>query len=172
MDKASFWAIIDEARAVSERPDEIAEAIGQRLSGLSADEVRAFDGWLWEYLRALHRRDLWAAAYTIMGGCSEEGFVVFCAWLLTRGESVLHEVVREPDVLADHEWEGSPQCEWLLNVTPTVYAQLTDGEDLPIERLPLEIPEARQWPRDRLRGSEWPEDVLESRFPRLFARFW
>lgn len=171
MDKSAFWTLINEARSTSDRPDEIAEVIARRLAEASPEAVRAFDGWLWEYLRAMHRRDLWGAAYTIMGGCSEEGFVLFCAWLLTHGESMVHEVVREPDVLADLQWDGAPQSAWLLTVAPTVYGQLT-GEELPETRPDVQIPELRSWPRDRLRNYDWPEDLLEAQYPRLFERFW
>ena len=56
------------------------------LSGLMADS---------------YRTPLWAAAYVINGGCSDDGFDYFRGWLIVQGRQVFERAVADPDALAD-----------------------------------------------------------------------
>jgi hypothetical protein len=44
---------------------------------------------------------LWAAAYVINGGCSNDGFEYFRGWLIVQGREVFEHVVADPGTLAD-----------------------------------------------------------------------
>lgn len=44
---------------------------------------------------------LWAAAYIIEGGCSDDGFMDFRYGLISRGRSVFERALADPDSLAD-----------------------------------------------------------------------
>jgi hypothetical protein len=48
-----------------------------------------------------HRQLLWAAAYLINGGCSDDGFDYFRGWLVTRGRRVWARAIADPDSLVD-----------------------------------------------------------------------
>jgi hypothetical protein len=48
-----------------------------------------------------YRNLLWAAAYLINGGCSDDGFESFRCWLIVQGRTVFERSVADPDTLAD-----------------------------------------------------------------------
>ena len=48
-----------------------------------------------------YRTRLWAAAYVINGGCSDDGFDYFRGWLIVQGRHVFEQAVVNPDALAD-----------------------------------------------------------------------
>jgi Protein of unknown function (DUF4240) len=51
---------------------------------------------------ALYRYDLWAVAYLIGGGCSDDGFIDFRAGLIAQGREWYQKAAASPDSLADH----------------------------------------------------------------------
>ena len=51
---------------------------------------------------ALYRNDLWAAAYLIGGGFSDDGFIDFRAGLIAQGRDWYNKAAAAPDSLADH----------------------------------------------------------------------
>jgi hypothetical protein len=47
------------------------------------------------------RSSLWAAAYVINGGCSDDGFDYFRAWLMLQGQGTFGQAVADLDSPAD-----------------------------------------------------------------------
>lgn len=64
---------------------------------LSADEVLAFDRFLQERIRDAFRADLWAVAYIMNGGCSDDGFDYFLGWLICRGKKHYEAALANPE---------------------------------------------------------------------------
>ena len=48
-----------------------------------------------------YRSSLWAAAYVINAGCSDDGFGYFRGWLMFQGRETFGQAVADPDSLAD-----------------------------------------------------------------------
>ncbi len=48
-----------------------------------------------------YRNSLWAAAYVINGGCSDDGFDYFRGWLMLQGREAFGQAVADPDSLSD-----------------------------------------------------------------------
>jgi hypothetical protein len=97
-----FWAVID--RATADRPaspDEVAKRAAADLATHDPEEIIAWGRHLDKVLAASGKEDLWAAAYLINGGCSDDGFDNFRGWLIAHGRDVVARAVREPDSLAD-----------------------------------------------------------------------
>lgn len=66
-----------------------------------------------------YRTGLWAAAYLMRGGCSDDGFDYFRGWLLAQGRAVWEGAVAAPDSLADlglDPDEDEIECEDFLSV--------------------------------------------------------
>jgi hypothetical protein len=151
MDEARFWAIIEAGgrRALADPKRQLA-AVSKRLGKLSPEEVREFHRLFNKKLADAYTWDLWGAAYLINGGCSDDGFHYFRAWLISRGRAVYEAAVANPDSLAgltdperdDYEFED------LWSVTQYVYKALT-GEEMP----PVEF----RWPA-KPRGRRWDFD--------------
>ena len=94
MDTEGVWRLVEQARGDTGGDD--AEAVAARMTALLAQrepaEIVAFVQPLWDLLIASYRADLWAAAYMINGGASDDGFDYFRGWLVsTAGSS---EIIR------------------------------------------------------------------------------
>jgi hypothetical protein len=97
MDSKQFWDLV----AISSRPtqDEQEQALRAQLERLEKDDIVAFDVRLWHLLGQANRVDLWAAAYLIRGGCSDDSFLYFRCWLISRGKKVFEAALANPDTL-------------------------------------------------------------------------
>jgi hypothetical protein len=149
MDATDFWNLIDDARARVGAPED-AEAVVERASALLAtrprDEILAAQQVFWDLMAASYRAPLWAAAYTINGGCSDDGFDYFRGWLIAQGREVFERVVADPDTLAElplvREAAAAGidlECEEMLGVAWDAYA-VTTGQSMPERSFTIDYP--------------------------------
>lgn len=99
MDIDEFWQVIEAART-STAPTH--KALADLLAARPAEEILAFQERFDVVHGAVDRWDLWAAAYLIGGGCSDDGFIDFRAGLITQGRAWYQRAALHPDDLADH----------------------------------------------------------------------
>jgi hypothetical protein len=167
-----FWAVID--RATADRPGspaEVAKRVTAELGERAPDEIVAWGRHLDKVLAASGKEDLWAAAYLINGGCSEEGFDNFRGWLIANGRDVVARAVREPDSLADLPAVQAAattgavfEAEEVLTAAEEAHQQAT-GAELPPRETPRTRPDpAMLWDFDN-------EEEMQKRLPRLSALF-
>ena len=78
----------------------LAEALVTLLAVRGEQSILAFDAAQNQVNKAAYRWDLWAAAYLINGGCSDDGFDYFRGWLLAQGRRIWEEALADPDSLA------------------------------------------------------------------------
>jgi Protein of unknown function (DUF4240) len=167
-----FWAVID--RATTDRPDspdEVAKRAAAQLATTEPEEIVAWHQHLGKVMAASGTEDLWAAAYLINGGCSEEGFDAFRGWLIAHGRSAVARAVADPDSLAElPEVRAAAstgavfEAEEVLSIGPAAYA-LATGAELPASPTPPSRPDPAQlWDFD-------DEDEMCRRLPRLSALF-
>lgn len=160
MDRNQFWTLVEAADATSE---EGCERLTGRLSTLSPEDIEGFARTLEELRAAAYRWDLWGAAYVANGGCSDDGFEYFRAWLVTQGRAVYEAASQDPDAIAAHVIPDDCECESLLYVAHEAYERRT-GRSLPAQEV-LEP--------DRPTGEPWNFDDAEEmrrRYPRLCRR--
>ncbi|MET9736299.1 DUF4240 domain-containing protein [Streptomyces sp. NPDC006458] len=104
MNKQEFWQLIATARDQARDPRE-SEAVAREAASLLADRpaeaIRAAQRVLRELLADSYTNPLWAAAYIINGGCSDDGFDYFRGWLIAQGREVFERAVTDPDSLAE-----------------------------------------------------------------------
>lgn len=97
-----FWQFIETAKArAGDDTEARVDALRAVLSGLGAAELQSFQNHYDGLIAASYRWDLWAAAYIINGGCSDDGFRYFRDWLISEGRSVFEKALKDPDSLAD-----------------------------------------------------------------------
>ncbi|MEU9475471.1 DUF4240 domain-containing protein [Streptomyces sp. NPDC048191] len=99
MDTEAFWRVLDAAKD-GDRPPSI--AIANHLSALPAGEILAFEYHFSRLRDAVYRWDVWAAAYLIGGGCSDDRFSDFTAGLVALGREWYEQIAALPDALAGH----------------------------------------------------------------------
>jgi len=121
INKQQFWQLIEAARSQASNPNDGEEVVHRATSLLAtypAWEIIAAQQALWDVMADSYTNPLWAAAYVINGGCSDDGFDYFRGWLIAQGHEVFERIVADPDTLAE---------------VPVVRASATDGSDLHCE---------------------------------------
>lgn len=163
MDESRFWNIIESGgRAARSDPERQLAAVREQLRGLSPAELVEFHSLFNRKMSEAYTWDLWGAAYLINGGCSDDGFAYFRAWLISRGRRVYSAALRDPDSLAavvdasrdDHEFED------LWGIAQEAYQDAT-GEAMPAIDF--------SWPAEPS-GERWDfddEEQLLRRLPKL-----
>src|SRR5262249_16894659 len=141
MDAAAFWNLIEATKRASENQcEQHAQLLQQQLVQLPPEEILSFDRLLSQFMNMAHSDHLWAAAYLINGGCSDDGFMDFRGWLIGGGETVFYAAMQNPDTLAE-VIAGLPpprdtyECEDLLYVALHAYEAKT-GQEMPLEEPP------------------------------------
>jgi uncharacterized protein DUF4240 len=167
-----FWAVID--RATADRPgspDEVAQRATADLATRDPEEIVAWGRHLDKVMAASGKEDLWAAAYLINGGCSEDGFDNFRGWLIANGREVVARAVREPDTLAELPAVRAAastgavfEAEEVLGIAAGAYQQATGDEMPPSEAPPGRPDPAMLWDFDN-------EEEMQKRLPRLSELF-
>lgn len=99
MDVDEFLGLVDAARR-DEGP--FAEALTTRLAALPAERILQFQECFDAVSTRVYRWDVWAAAYLIGGGCSDDSFTDFRAGLIALGREWFERVAQAPDSLAGH----------------------------------------------------------------------
>ncbi|WP_117209612.1 DUF4240 domain-containing protein [Allorhizocola rhizosphaerae] len=182
MQQDTFWQVVEASRdQVSDSlidVDNIAEAMVDRLVTLSPAEIVEFHHVLDGLLRESYRRDLWAAAYLINGGCSDDGFDYFRGWLIAQGHKVWQAALAEPDSLAAIvtvpfvEMFGAAEGESVLGVASAAYEQVTGdyhGFWDAVSSVEVTRPDAHD---SGPAGEDFDfddDDQMRVRLPRLFA---
>ncbi|WP_030383817.1 DUF4240 domain-containing protein [Streptomyces sp. NRRL S-241] len=172
MDKQTFWKLIETARADAE-PQGVASRAAQLLADNPEAEIAAAQQVLWDLLAESYRAPLWAAAYVINGGCSDDGFDYFRGWLLTQGQEAFESALADPDSLAAHPAVREAAAQGLelwdesaLSIAWTAYGAGT-GRELPADSFTISYPALDpSWDFDFDDSEE-----MAARLPRLSALF-
>lgn len=167
MNRAQFWSLIDRTRdEAGGDPQAHIEVLTAELSRLTDEDAIEFDFIFSEYHARAYDWRLWAAAYIIGGGCSDDGFADFRGWLISKGEQTFEAVLADPDTLAEIVSEADSDCqvEGFQYIGFTAWEAITgeDADDFPGR--------AVSQPREPS-GERWDEDDLDQLLPRLAARF-
>ena len=86
MDQAAFWQIIDAARGAGSCELLARERAVGPAPAVGSIETIAFNVLFDEALDALYTWDLWAVAYIVHGGCSDDAFEYFRSWVISQGQ--------------------------------------------------------------------------------------
>ena len=159
-----FWGLIEASRGPDE-PKQL-ELLADSLLSLDdrdlVDFIALFDG----VMSAMNSARLRAAAYLMNGGCSDDGFVDFRYWLISRGRAVATLGMTDPDALARFEVEiETASFEWFGAVMRDEYAARSGGVDAPRVG---DLPSAE---RDSERPFDHDEPEMRRRLPQLAARY-
>jgi hypothetical protein len=102
VDTDTFWGIIATARAQSGPGKPFHQALTDCLAAGTEQDILQYQDRFDELHAALYRWDVWAAAYLIGGGCSDDGFIDFRAGLIAQGRDWYERAAATPDSLAGH----------------------------------------------------------------------
>ncbi len=171
MNQQQFWDIIQESLRAGNAEDQI-ELLSGLLEKLPKEELVDFDFIFRQLHEDCYTWDIWAAAYTIQGGCSDDGFIDFRSWLIAQGKEIFEKALKGSDSLAElgrEKLEESEEGEDFYYLAADAYQELTENE---IENDPnykevefKEVPDGQDWDEESL-------DELKARNPEVFKMFW
>ncbi|MCF6525818.1 DUF4240 domain-containing protein [Streptomyces sp. JJ36] len=170
MDETEFWEHIDSAREAAEGdPEEQADLLVERLTQLDPDAVTVFARHFESRYNRAYQWDLWAAAWVLLDGASDDAFDSFRCWLIGQGREVFEGAAHDADALAelleDFDEELDGEADDLGFAADEAYEQLT-GTELPDLGLPDPPGEPEGVPLDLEN-----DRALAARLPRLWERF-
>lgn len=97
-----FWQIIaDTCRSDPHSAEEWGTRLTDALAELSAEDIIEWNHIFDELAKQAYRTDLWAAAYHMNGGASDDGFYYFRCWLIGMGKTIYENAIADADSLAD-----------------------------------------------------------------------
>lgn len=162
MTEAEFWKLIELAKEPGSRTYAKtllrADNLKSLLLNLRVSEVQQFAEIYQQKMNDSYSWELWAVASIAFGGCSDDNFDYFRAWLISEGREVYEQLTRDPETIIN--LGGKPiQLESILYIPSKVYSELT-GNKLVVVTQPVDTPS----------GSDWDEskEVLQQRFPRAY----
>ncbi|OFC99803.1 hypothetical protein BTGOE5_22460 [Bacillus thuringiensis] len=129
-----FWELLNRAKTKGEDQEEQIEWLTSHLAKRTVHEIVAFDTHMHHILKASYTSRLWAAAYIILGGCSNDCFDYFRGWLLYQGKETYEACIEDPErlipVLENLSEYDVPEIEELtLYFGQEVYMEKTGDED-------------------------------------------
>ncbi len=158
MSEDVFWELIDDRlgeHSLGERLD----ALPDRLALFKPAAIRKFDLILREMDNAAYRTDIWALAYLLQDGCSDDSFDAFRGWLILQGRAVFEAALAAPDdfdVTRHHGAAGGMDA--LRDAAPLAY-ELREGKPMKPLKGPLL----------ELTGPAIDEDAFAAQLPKIAA---
>ncbi|HEY1171252.1 MAG TPA: DUF4240 domain-containing protein [Verrucomicrobiae bacterium] len=158
-----FWTLVERVHHASKGDmDRKCELLEAELRKFSLAEVRSFHAYFTECYDLAYHWPLWAAAYIIGHGCSDDSFMDFRSTLISMGRSTFEQALANPEYLADIDYDAEiAHYEGYLYVLDTVEEDLSGGEDLPRTQPQPEEPS----------GERWDEDKVADLFPKLAQKY-
>ena len=167
MNQERFWDIIAAACPPDpRRSGEWDDKLRAVLSNHPPDEIIEWNHIFDRLAAGAYTVDLWAAAYTINGGASDDGFYYFRCWLICMGREVYEAALADPDSLADAVVTGIDAEAETFTAAHQAWMEVTGRPDTDPYPARKEFAE--------LRGEDWDFDNKEQvrrRLPRLAALY-
>lgn len=167
MTEVEFWGLVTRSDPAQSQ-ESLAQALKQKLSKLSDEELKAFDKLFGQQMRRSYLWSVWGAAYIITGCDSDYAFAEFRAFLISLGQARYEAVIVEPDSLAqltvwpEKDGYAYPFIEDYDLIAGQLYEDRT-GKELPFMPSGKAIPAGKKF-------STKPKD-LRLQYPELSARF-
>lgn len=177
MRKYDFWELIGETRELhGQDMDAFYDYLVEELKERGPQQAQDFHDIFHAYQDLANQYGLWSAASILCGGCTDDGFLDFRAWLIAQGGNVYRTALNNPDSLADVEPYGGCRFESLTYVGGAAFEALTgrDIYDGPSDATAYKtlVTELEQ---DIVYGVgigyPYAQNELAAAFPRLCARY-
>lgn len=153
MSEDQFWELLEAAHKKGEDWEEQLEWLTAKVSKMPVIDIIQFDYHFNQNYYKSYTSDLWAAAYIIMGGCSDDSFDYFRAWLLFLGKEPYENALRNPESIIPYlkELEDEvPEFEDFLYCASMAFEEKTDLDQDDYLNL--------YW---RLSGDDYKQPVME-----------
>jgi hypothetical protein len=106
MNEQILWILIEQTQVEKSSVYKQSQLLMELLSEWSVPLILKFEKAYWALIQRSYDADLWAAAYVLNDGCSQEEFLNFRNWLLLQGQSTFRKTVEDPESIT--EWLDLP----------------------------------------------------------------
>jgi hypothetical protein len=178
MTRDTFWQFIDDARHTSAKLVDLPPKLVDILSQRDEQEIVDFELHYTDCIHRAHDAYLWLAAVVILGGCGDDTFTDFRAWLIAQGRQRFESALVDPDSLADLQSfdgdDGLPLLFYFGSVAPDAFGKRTTGDPDDLDandrfHALCSLPEYPPLKRRELIDAS--EEQAKAMFPKLAARF-
>jgi len=159
IDENCFWELIETAKQNSQSSHKQLDLLLTALETFKAAEIKKFLLTLNGKMDALLHWDVWALAYLLMGGCSDDAFEYFRSWVILQGRRFVAVVLDDIQKL-EHIPTGSFLVEELLSIPKLAYENRSGKPLRMAKRKPAQV-----------KGKQWEEPDLQIRYPILYKRY-
>lgn len=172
-----FWALLNQCKDHGEDINSQVEWLLAQLSQKPLIDIIAFDSILNDHYRASYTSNLWAATFTVLGGCTDDDFDDFRGWIVYLGKDAYYKAIENPETLLPHlnrleKQKELPKLKGLLTVACEAYEAKTGLEAENYRDMYDQLlKEEKTMPGIKL---AWDEDHLEAlhrKFPGLWEAF-
>lgn len=156
-----FWELIETAKSNSEKSTDRSYELRKLLMPFLPVEVARFNKYFYQQMSKSYTWDLWAAAYIAFGGCSDDGFEYFRAWLISEGREYFEAVLSDVNNIVKLKLVPD-KFEEMLSTANNVYKKKTGK----LFDVPYNL-------ANKPAGEEWKESEkeLKKRYPMLWNYF-
>jgi hypothetical protein len=163
MTKDDFWKLIEKSRHGAVDVDDQMGKLHDLLVQLPTADILGFDTCFQECTRDAYTQELWAAAYIVNGGCSDDGFDYFMGWLIAQGRESFEAVLADPEKLcAIAGRDEHVECEEMWSAAAVAYEAKAGKDD---------FYEMSKGVIRQLRGEPWDEETVDQMYPALAKKF-
>ncbi len=165
MNQDIFWGLIAETKArASGNFQRHAKLLQNELVKLPSEEILSFYEIFREYFDRAYRWDLWAAAYIIGGGCSDDSFMDFRSWLISMGKDVYEQTLMDVDTLAQIKFGSGGEEDAFFEEFHYCSMWAYEKKNGAFPQLKIKSP-------TKPAGEDWEEEDLERLCPKLWAKY-
>ena len=102
MNEQNLWKLVQDAKEAKPTAYQQTQYLTRVISSYSAQSILSLKNIYWKLLKSSFTADLWAAAYVLNNGCSEQNFLYFRNWLILQGQSTFKKAIQDPECLIDY----------------------------------------------------------------------
>ncbi len=169
--EVQFWDVIEISKKAAGSAEEQLEKLTSILDGLSTEELM---GYYYQFLKSHNEAylgNLWAVAYIVLGGCSDDGFMDFRYWLISRGKDIFTLAIQNPDSLCqEFDTVDYPSLEGISYIPNEVFNKKYGGDSWDDEESKYNF----EFQNKEI-DFEWDEDnkaSLKKVCPKTFEKWW
>lgn len=99
MAEDQYWSLIADSLKLAKASEGQDEYLIQRLKELSPVDIIGFDLTTDDLTNRIYTSTMWCAGYLMNEGCSDDGFIDFRNWVVSRGKDVYYKAAEDADTL-------------------------------------------------------------------------
>ncbi|MFK7947390.1 MAG: DUF4240 domain-containing protein [Saprospiraceae bacterium] len=106
MNEQILWMLVKHSQEMNNNAYQQSQLLIDLLSEWSITNIYKFENIYWKLMKDSYETDLWAAAFVVNDGCTQEEFLNFRSWLLLQGQATFRKTVQDPEYIT--EWLNLP----------------------------------------------------------------